>query len=1264
MKATMRRLLLAMAGHRLVPLMIFLMALVSLAINYAYQMHNMEGEVEQQELERLRDRLSIEQGRLDIRLGNTDPLALRRIVGSLGLYDGLNRAYLVDPAGRVLASLSRIDTGRTLYDVVQSASAEDAPVLQGLFDPQGVSSIRVQGVPGRHLLGGQVPLLDGHRLGVLVDIDLPMTRQRLALQRELALEALWAMVAAALLALLLHLMWFRRAQRLAAALAVMGAGDLSVRTGLDGSDELALIGRAADKMAVQLQNDRAVALHMSDLVNRSPLVVIEWRYEPGWPVRYVNDNIRQWGYEPQQLIENRIRFASLLHPDDAAWVGDEVDRYLAQGPDEYRQEYRVMCADGRWVWVHDHTRQERDAQGRVVAISGILLDITERKLAQQAQREQAELLRLFYELPFIGMAITSPESKRWLQVNDRLCEILGYPREELLNLTWSEITPPEDLTRNLTLFGELLAGQRDGYEFEKRFIRKDRSLVHTEINVRAVRAPDGALQRLFTTVQDISERKRYEQELQHMQDQLLKAQRIGHMGSWSQDLASGLFTWSPQTHVIHGTDPSEATLSLDRILSILLPEDAERVNRVYRQCIESGQPYDIRYRIRNPQRGVRHLHVRGEFECVDGQPARSVGMVLDETELVEAQLERDRLVSVLEATPDIVSMADLQGQVFYFNRAGYETLGLSPTTPLADVIARVHPEWAGRKVREEGIPAAIAQGQWMGETAVYDAQGRELPMSQMIVAHRSADGQVQYVSTILRNISERKATEATLRRQREQLAEAQAVAHIGSWSIEMPSGAVSWSDEHFRVLGYAPGSVAPSLEAYLDRVHPDDRAWVREHVERDMARQGGGVNRFEHRLLTPDGVRWVEERAGVETDGEGKVVRVYGTSMDITERVLASQAVVDLKDMLEQAETVSLLGSWAADAQTQRLNVSAQLFRNLGLEPSPHPPTEAQYLERIHPDDRAHVAADMQTIRDGGPPEDLVFRTNPEHGPVRWMRRTARRIDRDGDGLKPRYIGTLLDITESVQAEEKLRQTNHELEHRVAERTAQLSQANQELEAFSYSVSHDLKAPLRGIDGYSQLLVEEYGDKLNEEGRQFVRRIRHGVQQMGELISDLLEYSRMERRDMAAEKVAVRGLVQRILEGYEADIVRQQAQVQVEMDDFELALDREGMAVVLRNLIGNALKFSRDCKPPQIHIGSREDAGRRLLWVRDNGVGFDMRYHDRMFGIFQRLHRAEEFPGTGVGLALVAKAVQRMGGRVWAESAPGAGATFYLEFPT
>jgi signal transduction histidine kinase len=168
---------------------------------------------------------------------------------------------------------------------------------------------------------------------------------------------------------------------------------------------------------------------------------------------------------------------------------------------------------------------------------------------------------------------------------------------------------------------------------------------------------------------------------------------------------------------------------------------------------------------------------------------------------------------------------------------------------------------------------------------------------------------------------------------------------------------------------------------------------------------------------------------------------------------------------------------------------------------------------------------------------------------------------------------------------------------------------------------------------------------------------------MGALISDLLDYSRMERRTMEHQAVALLPLVELVLEGHSADIASAGTAVRLQVEPMTLELDREGLAVVLRNLVGNAVKFSQGNPQPVVEIGARSEAGRRILWVKDNGVGFDMKYHDRIFGIFQRLQRTEDYSGTGVGLALVAKAVQRMGGRVWAESTPGQGATFHLEFP-
>ncbi len=236
----------------------------------------------------------------------------------------------------------------------------------------------------------------------------------------------------------------------------------------------------------------------------------------------------------------------------------------------------------------------------------------------------------------------------------------------------------------------------------------------------------------------------------------------------------------------------------------------------------------------------------------------------------------------------------------------------------------------------------------------------------------------------------------------------------------------------------------------------------------------------------------------------------------------------------------------------------------------------------------------------------------------------------------------------------------------MRERTVELEERHRELETFTYSVSHDLKAPLRGIDGYGRLLQEDYADRLDEEGRRFLATIRRATQQMSQLIEDLLAYSRLERRKLQVSAVSPAVLVAALLAEYADEIRRRDVAVTVNLPPVTLKIDPEGLAMVLRNLLDNAFKFTQATAEPRIEVGGAIERSTRnvcRLWVRDNGVGFDMKYHDRIFEIFQRLHREEEYPGTGVGLAIVRKALERMGGRVWANSEPGLGTTFFIELP-
>jgi len=471
------------------------------------------------------------------------------------------------------------------------------------------------------------------------------------------------------------------------------------------------------------------------------------------------------------------------------------------------------------------------------------------------------------------------------------------------------------------------------------------------------------------------------------------------------------------------------------------------------------------------------------------------------------------------------------------------------------------------------------------------------------------------------------------------------------------------------MVGYTREEIG-ELATWQRISHPDDIA-RREGIVASIVSGERTSARFEQRYLHKNGsVIWGDVSTFLRRDADGNADYFMATIIDITERRHAEEALAESEDKFRYMFDHSAVAR-SITQPSGEIEVNDAFLEMVGY--TREEIGELATWQRIsHPDDIARREGIVASIVSGEPTSArFEQRYLHKNGTVIWTD-VAITLRRDADGNPDYFMTTIVNITERKHAEEEVRRLNAELEQRVLDRTAQLDAANKELEAFTYSVSHDLRAPLRHISGFSSLLAEQVGDSVDEKSRHYVETISASVRQMGVLIDDLLQFSRTGRAEPRSETVDMeQALAEALL-----PLQRETEGRAIEWKIGRLPTvvgDHALLRQVWANLLGNAVKFSRGRAPARIEVGAMDgtagaggDGGgpaQDVFFVRDNGVGFDMQYAHKLFGVFQRLHSSAEFEGTGIGLANVQRIISRLGGRVWAEAELDKGAAFYFALP-
>nr|WP_312912591.1 ATP-binding protein [Natronosalvus caseinilyticus] len=407
---------------------------------------------------------------------------------------------------------------------------------------------------------------------------------------------------------------------------------------------------------------------------------------------------------------------------------------------------------------------------------------------------------------------------------------------------------------------------------------------------------------------------------------------------------------------------------------------------------------------------------------------------------------------------------------------------------------------------------------------------------------------------------------------------------------------------------------------------------------------------LEHRVEQVDGsLGWTFSRAVPMLDDDGNIVEWIGMASDITEQKNRERELERALDLLEKTERIADVGGWEIDVETQDVFWTDHIFEVLEVDADEEPPLE-EAIDMYHEDDQPIVQEAVENALDSGESFDVEARIRTDSDDVRWLRLQGVPETVDGEIISLR--GAVQDITERRQRERRLEEVVEKLE-----------ESNERLEQFAYAASHDLQEPLRMVSSYLQLLEHRYADSLDEDAQEFIAFAVDGADRMRAMIDGLLEYSRVDTRGESLEPVDLDSVFSDVYQDLHVKIEEHDAEITAEGLPHVIG-DAEQLRQLFQNLLDNAIEYSGDL-PPRVHVSveQTDNGDERVISVSDGGIGIDPEQADRVFEVFESLHSQDEYDGTGIGLALCERIVERHGGDIWVESEPGEGATFSFTLP-